>query len=208
MEQELILTVPTSMSEITLGQFINILKGNAAKALNISDESLKLIPADVLSKASEMMGNMYLIPSVLADHFVVDGVKYVVNLKVDEITLDEKIIYDSIEKDIKNLHKIIALHTRPAMRKSSIGLEGIKKRGFWNTVKHFRKQQGPFIAKDWSKKEYVERCKLFYEKMPADLAYSICLLYGEFGVRLAKAAGIKLVNEILEKGTIYSNSGE
>lgn len=188
--KELTLTVPTTISELSLGQFLSLCERNYQEVLGIGDEEIFEIPRENRERAYDLLKQIEIVPAEYANEFEVGGEMFVVNWRLDDWTLEERLIFDRLaqEKSVLDLHRFVALFTRHAIRRSSVRWGQIMRRGFKNTIRDFRLQEGKYAPKEWSLAEYEKRCELFHELMPADRAYVIAIFFGWFGQEMIKTA--------------------
>jgi hypothetical protein len=184
---EMTMTIPNALSEITLGQFIALSKGNIVEALGLDDETMELIPNENWQRIVEVLSTIPMVPSEPADFFAIEGEVYFINLDVHDMTFEECTILDSLERTVDNLPALIALYTRPAKKKVNYNYRDVKRDGLRKSLKTFNAHGGRYVPQQWNRESYEKRVELFREKMPADVALWVAVYYAEFGIEILKA---------------------
>ena len=180
-----IVRVPANADEMTLQQLMNLLGGNVQGLLEMSDEELENADLDDLQQVIDAWNKIPLMPTAPFDTITGYDQRFVLKSILQDWKVGERMVFDeALKEPLKNLHILIALHTRPALTKYQ-AITSMKKQGA--TMKQmFRVATNgeKWLPKAFDKKELHDRAELFLQTMTAGQALYICtyftILAGEY----------------------------
>jgi hypothetical protein len=187
MKEDKTITIPSNSDEMSVQQLIYLVTGNVQALLGLSDEELDHVDLDDLERAMEIWNKIELHPATYSEPLVVGGRKFVLNTLLHDWTVGEKIeLEDAMKNPEKNLHLLIALHTRPAETKMEmLNRLGRNKEPMRKMVRAARTKQKWFPA-PYTKAELHERAEFFLQNMTGSQALMISTMFAALGIEMVK----------------------
>jgi hypothetical protein len=147
-----------------------------SKILGVPDEHIDDMTRDEFELWCSNLQWIHTLPQTLNFNVVIDDVRYTFNDNPTTWHVNEFVDFSAFTNDrtqdevLQELHNVVAIFLRPVKRT-------------WNWKKFFKGliflnfNGYEMVQTKYVSSEQDERAKLFQERLPADVAYSICLFF-------------------------------